>query len=711
MNTLKTTFAVFFSATLGCLIILGIFVASLLKQQIVMERVDKNRFASFLLADELRQSSEDLTKYCRVYVNTGDPEWEKKYFEVLDIRNGNKARPDGRMISQKGLMEELGFTAVEFSALKNAEDNSNALVHSELVAFNAMKGLYDDGTGHFTIKKAPDPVLARTVMYDKKYHTDKDQIMKSVEDFNKLLTARMERVSSDNINKSYALLYAITGLILLIISISVVSFFKIKKILRERKEAEQIRTQTMNNLNERVKELKTLSVVSHILQDEDTPLRNIFREIAESLPAGWQYPDITAARVCFAGTEYTTSNYQPSAQCQRAEIKTDSGSVVSIEVVYLQQMPDSDEGPFLHEERNLINMIADMIKMNLNRRERGAELKDYRYALEIGYMVSIAGADRCFTYVNDNFCKASKHSSDELLGRHYGIIMSDLHTEEYQKDLNIALQDGKPYRGEFCNKAKDGTQYWTETTIVPFLDNDGNVYQYLTISHDITERKEAGDKIKQSEQLLKKVTSQIPGNTYLFEIEATGRTKILFISRGKDEFSDVYDFEDLSEDAETLRESLYENDKIKFNDSMKEAHQTQSLISFQYRIVADGKIRWRWMQAVPEKDPTGKILWYGATSDITPIVDYIGSIEQIIFDIGHVIRRPVSSMLGMSKLIIDGKLAEKEIREISGKLYHISDEMDKFINELNYVYQQKRKNTKLSIDVYSLIDKRDSLFN
>jgi hypothetical protein len=145
-------------------------------------------------------------------------------------------------------------------------------------------------------------------------------------------------------------------------------------------------------------------------------------------------------------------------------------------------------------------------------------------------------------------------------------MMSDIHSPEYLKELNIALQSGKPYRGEFCNKAKDGTMYWIETTIVPFLDDDRKVYQYLTISHDITERKLADDKIKQSEQLLKKITSQIPGNTYMFEIEESGNTNILFISRGKDTFNHVYNFEDLSENPQTLREVLHEDDKDKFND-------------------------------------------------------------------------------------------------------------------------------------------------
>lgn len=489
------------------------------------------------------------------------------------------------------------------------------------------------------------------------------------------------------------------------------SLIGLQREIQKREEAERKSNQTMHSLTERVKELKTLHGVSSILQDEEVPLKTLLHDIAEILPAGWQYPDITATRVCFAGAEYATSNFKSSPYSQRVEVKTGSGTSLSIEVVYLQQTPELDEGPFLQEERNLINILAEMVRMNLERRERRAELKDYQYALDLGYMVSISGADTRFTYVNDNFCKSSKYSQEELLGKDYSIITSGVHSPEYFSELNIALRDGKPFTGEFCNKAKDGTLYWVETTIVPFLDDDGKVYQYLSINHDITERKEADDKIKQSEQLLKKITSQVPGNTYMFEIEESGHSKILFISRGTDTFNHTYDFEELSERPETLREVLYEEDKAKFNEAMKEAYRTKGVISFQYRIVINENIRWRWMQAVPEKDKNGRILWYGSTSDITPLADYLASIEQMIFDIGHVIRRPVSTMLGMSKLMIDSDPTPEEIKEISHRLYQISEEMDKFINELNNAYLEKGKNTKHNFDISLTIDQRNSLFD
>lgn len=488
------------------------------------------------------------------------------------------------------------------------------------------------------------------------------------------------------------------------------SFVSLQNEMGKREEAEKSLSLTVANLQERVKELKTLFDVGTILQNEDITIKNMAQQIAEILPSGWQYSDIAAARVCIGEIECCTSDFVPSAYSQQAQLTTKNGTKLCVEVVYLQETTESDEGPFLKEERHLLDMLAEMIKINLESRVHQSELRDYKFALDLGSIVSVADADGHLTFVNDNFCKISKYSETELINNHFSIISSDFHPPEYFKELAVAMQAGRPYRGEFLNKAKDDTFYWVDTTIVPFIDENGKVYQYLSINHDITERKNADDKIKESERLLKKITSQVPGNTYMFEIEESGHSTILYLNKGTDVFNHNYDFDEIKKHPELLREVLYENDKAKFNDAMKEAYKTNSPINFQYRIVVNGHIRWRWMQAVPEKNHNGKVLWYGATSDITPLVDYIASIEQIIFDIGHVIRRPVTTMLGMSKLIMDSKLNLNEIKEMSEKFYHISEEMDKFIRELNKKYQKKKQNTDLSIDISPVIDKRDSLF-
>lgn len=267
------------------------------------------------------------------------------------------------------------------------------------------------------------------------------------------------------------------------------------------------------------------------------------------------------------------------------------------------------------------------------------------------------------------------------------------------------------YENTFRMRHQNGEWIWILSRGRRLRGINGDLTNITLGTHiDISERIKAEEQVKQSEQLIRKITSQVPANTYMFEIEETGVVKILFVNRGTDTFNHSYNLQDLVDRPGTIREIVHGDDKIKFNDAMKEAFRTQEMLSLQYRMVVNGHVRWRWMQAVPEKVKDGKIIWYGATSDITPLIDYIVSVEQIIFDIGHVIRRPISSMLGMTKLIIDNQLSGEEIKEVSKKLYAISEEMDRFSDELNQAYLKKSQARNFNVDLTSLIDKRGSLF-
>ncbi len=381
------------------------------------------------------------------------------------------------------------------------------------------------------------------------------------------------------------------------------SLLTLQSEIGKREKAEKLKDETLHDLKERVKELTTLYEVSRILQDEQLTADRLVRQIAQLLPSGWQYPAITAARVDVTGAHYATGNYKPSPYCQLAEMTTSKGTKVSIEIVYLQPMPQADEGPFLKEERSLINMLAEMLRISLEHRERSAELTDYKYALDAAAIVSICGADAGFTFVNENFSKATHYKPEELLGKHPGFIWSDQHMPGYFEQMQAGMRDGTPYRGQFQNRTKDGGLFWTDTTVVPFLDENQRVYQYLSINYDITERKQAEEQIRQSEQLIRKITSQVPGNTYMFEIQESGAFNVLFMNRGTDTFNHSFDFEDIAEQPQKLTEALHPEDKPKFDAALKQAYRTQTFISVQYRMMVGGQTRWRWLQAIPEKVP------------------------------------------------------------------------------------------------------------
>ncbi|PZF72592.1 hypothetical protein [Taibaiella soli] len=218
------------------------------------------------------------------------------------------------------------------------------------------------------------------------------------------------------------------------------------------------------------------------------------------------------------------------------------------------------------------------------------------------------------------------------------------------------------------------------------------------------------EEIKQKEELLRKITAQVPGNTYMFEIQENGHPRLLFANQGTDPFFEG-DGEDVSGHSQILAEILLEDDRAKFFQAMKEASKTRTVLNLQYRVTVKDKIRWRWLQAVPEVEANNRVVWYGATSDITPLVDYLAAIEQIIFDISHVIRRPICTMLGMTQLISESNLTEADIKEYSENFSDIVKEMDRFVRELNEAYHLKKESTYFNIDVSSSIDKRKALFD
>ncbi|ADJ62142.1 methyl-accepting chemotaxis protein [Herbaspirillum seropedicae] len=177
-----------------------------------LERAHQSRYDSTALANELRRTAEDMTKFARAYVTTGDPNDEDRYYMIMDIRNGKRARPSNydrfnwdlvnarKLALDPGapgvplgeLMKRAGFTDEELAKMQEALKLGDQLAKIEITAFHAVKGEFDDGEGKYTVIGAPNQAMAQELVFDQTYRTLFGKLMSPVNDFLRLVDERTQ---------------------------------------------------------------------------------------------------------------------------------------------------------------------------------------------------------------------------------------------------------------------------------------------------------------------------------------------------------------------------------------------------------------------------------------------------------------------------------------------------------------------------------------
>ncbi len=204
------------------------------------------------------------------------------------------------------------------------------------------------------------------------------------------------------------------------------------------------------------------------------------------------------------------SDFLPAAETERiklkdlevlkSNIKREAENTLTVngltQTIFSVSFPVRDEEGIVNYVCNIGINITDrkskeeiIRKMNEELQQKMKAVTDYQYALDESAIIAVTDQAGKIIHVNNNFCRISKYTTQELIGQDHRIVNSGYHSKDFIKNLWTTIASGKVWRGEMKNKAKDGTYYWVDTTIVPFLNLVGKPFQYVAIRSDITKRK------------------------------------------------------------------------------------------------------------------------------------------------------------------------------------------------------------------------------
>lgn len=424
--SLNLSVRVFFGCLGMMVIALAIGVHAIIDSSNKMHDSQEHRYKSFQLAQQFRQSSDDLTRMVRSYTVTNDPRFYDYFNAIIAIRNGEQARPDDYqymfwdfvtasheyVISDNvktpviQLMQALNFSEKELALLSEAKALSDTLIDMEIRAFNAMQGRYAGETGI----KQPDPELARELVYSPEYHQEKAKIMLKLKGFFIELDHRT-LLQINEVRRYQGKVHSIlTVLVILLVVLLIGGYLFFKQAI--------------------LKKIAKLLIA------------------VDKIDKG-QYGDVS---------------FKPLKDNEFGEL---SQAIIHLSKMF--QKRDDSEHKF--------QQVAEQLQFQ-------------KAALDHHAIVGITDCSGRLLYINSKLEQVSGHTNNEVLGRNPRLLQSGYHDNAFYKEMWDTINSGHVWQGKIKNKAKDGSYYWVAATILPQLDMSGKPEKFITLQTDITHAKE-----------------------------------------------------------------------------------------------------------------------------------------------------------------------------------------------------------------------------
>jgi PAS domain S-box-containing protein len=471
--------------------------------------------------------------------------------------------------------------------------------------------------------------------------------------------------------------------------------------IRIRKEIENTKLQ----LKERVKELTTIYNINRILQNEHLSTEVVFSDIVEMLPAGWLYPENCAAKINFDDQVFHTANYTSGVAFLSRNFNLLDGRSGNISVTYLKECAPEYEGPFLKEEVDLLESIAETITVYFNKAAQQRSLitseANFRGSFEYAAIgMSLVYTDGRYFKVNKALCKMLGYTAEEF----YSLNFRDITNPEDVKNENILIEqllkgESDYFRTEKRYFHKNGSLVWGNLNVSIVRDTNGSPTHLVSQVENITSKKLSEEALMNSEANLRAIfdTTEVSYilvdtdfrikmfNQYFYK-EYAAQTNIE-LEAGKNILNLLLP-EKQSTAEKIFRKVLVTSQSEEYETIYDNIQPTRYFNVLVSPVISNGVVIGL---CIASQDITGrKNLELEKQFIIQDLIQRNRDLEEFGHIVSHNIRGPLSTLLGIKNLLMEEPPESEEQRYLLAGINTTSEKLDMVIRDLNEILQVRR---------------------